>query len=306
VLSRGNACQDIFRTDDDRRLFLDLLEELTERFNIEVHAYVLMGNHYHLLLKTLDANLSKAMQWFGTRYTNNFNLKNNVSGHLFQGRFKSIIVENDSYLLRLSCYIHRNPLRAGMVSRLADYLWSSYRHYAYGKKPPVWLTTKAILSQLSGSEPHKAYRAKVQQYAAEQNRVWEDVKHGLIYGSQNFAENIKARFLGDQENEELPQHNRLFRAIDPQLMLKNASKILGLDLESVRSTRRIRLDEKEKRDLLIYMLWKTGRMSNQNIGRLFGLTYSTVSKIVSAFNERMQTDKVLKAQYSSLNSQFKV
>jgi REP element-mobilizing transposase RayT len=96
VLSRGNAGQDIFHTDEDRRLFLALLDELVERFNIEAHAYVLMGNHYHLLLKTNEANLSRAMQWFGTSYTRKFNLKNCTGGHLFQGRFKSIIVENVS------------------------------------------------------------------------------------------------------------------------------------------------------------------------------------------------------------------
>jgi putative transposase len=121
VWSRGNGGQDIFCSKEDRLLFLDLLGELVERFNIEVHAYVLMSNNYHILLKTRDANLSKAMQWFGTSYTRKFNLKNRTCGHLFQGRFKSIIVENDSYLLRISCYIHRNALRAGIVEKLADY-----------------------------------------------------------------------------------------------------------------------------------------------------------------------------------------
>ena len=127
VLSRGNGHQDIFFGVDDRLLFCDLLAELSERFNFEIYAYMLMGNHYHLLLKTRDANLSRAMQWFGTSYTRKFDINNQRSGHLFQGRFKSIIVENDSYLLRLSCYIHRNPLRAGIVDRLADFPWSSYQ-----------------------------------------------------------------------------------------------------------------------------------------------------------------------------------
>ncbi len=101
VLSRGNGRQDIFLTDDDRALFIELIQELSDRFNIEVYAYVLMGNHYHLLLKTIEANLSKGMQWFGTAYTRKFNLFNNRNGHLFQGRFKSIIVENEAYLLLL-------------------------------------------------------------------------------------------------------------------------------------------------------------------------------------------------------------
>jgi len=128
------------------------------------------------------------MQWFGSCYTRSFNFNNQNSGHLFQGRFKSIVVENDAYLLRLSCYIHRNPKRAGIVKRLTDYKWSSYPIYAYNKKKPEWLRTKELLSQLSGDELHKAYRIKVQQYSDEGKSIWEDVKHGLIYGTQEFIE----------------------------------------------------------------------------------------------------------------------
>jgi len=230
VLSRGNGGQDIYLSDDDRHLFLSLLEVLSERFNIEGYAYVLMGNHYHLLIKTVDANLSRAMQWLGTNFTCKFNLNNHTVGHLFQGRYKSIIVENDAYLLRVSCYIHRNPLRATIVERLADYKWSSHRFYAYKKKPPAWLNTSAILNQLSGTDPHRAYRNKVQRYSEEENRFWEDVKHGLIYGSQDFVNDLKDKFLRDEKNVELPQHNSLFRDFDPELFLNNASNRLNKKL----------------------------------------------------------------------------
>ena len=108
VMSRGNDRREIFCSDNDRQRFLELLGDLSERFEVDVHAYVLMGNHYHLLLRTRQANLSKAMQWFGAAYSRNFNLLNHCDGHLFRGRFKSIIVENDAYLFRLSCYIHRD------------------------------------------------------------------------------------------------------------------------------------------------------------------------------------------------------
>jgi len=109
---------------------------MSERFEIDVFAYVLMGNHYHLLLKTNRANLSRSMQWLGVTYTRRFNLRHFRSGHLFQGRFKSIIVQNDAYLMRLSWYIHRNPLRAGMVKRLGNYRWSSYKALCLRKKSP--------------------------------------------------------------------------------------------------------------------------------------------------------------------------
>ncbi|MDA0840789.1 MAG: transposase [Planctomycetota bacterium] len=126
VLSRGNDRQLIFENDADRERFLDLLGRLTQRFGIQVWSYVLMGNHYHLILKNQDGKLSQAMQWFGTSYTSYFNWKWGRSGHLFQGRFKSFLVEGESYLRQLILYVHRNPLRAGRVERLSDYRWSSY------------------------------------------------------------------------------------------------------------------------------------------------------------------------------------
>ncbi|MEZ6156373.1 MAG: transposase [Candidatus Scalinduaceae bacterium] len=116
-------------------MFLDTLGKMSDRFDIEVYAYALMDNHYHLLLKTNKPNISKGMQWFGTTYTRQYNIKHKRNRHLFQGRFKSFLIENDEYLM-LSCYIHRNPLRAGIVRRLADYPWSSYSIYAYDKKSP--------------------------------------------------------------------------------------------------------------------------------------------------------------------------
>ena len=105
---------------------------MSERFAMSVYAYVLMGNHYHLVVKTERANLKKAMHWFGTTYTQRFNFRHSRKGHLFQSRCKSILVQNDACLVQLSYYIHRNPLKAGVVKRLADYRWSSYLAYAYG------------------------------------------------------------------------------------------------------------------------------------------------------------------------------
>jgi putative transposase len=306
VLSRGNGRQDIFLSDDDRHLFLALLEELSERFNVEVYAYVLMNNHYHLLLKTMDANLSRAMQWFGTSFTRKFNLNNHTGGHLFQGRFKSILVENDAYLLRLSCYIHRNPLRAGIIERLAEYPWSSYPFYAYQKKPPDWLKTQTLLNQVSGADRHKAYRIKVQHCSDEEGSFWEDVKHGLIYGSQDFVADLKARFLEEKKDVELPQHNSLFREFDPDLLLTKASKILGFNLEAARNAKKIGTGEKDNRDLLIYLLWKTERLSNREIGAYFGLTYSSISRRVKVINDRVSVEQKLRDKYQILKSQIKV
>ncbi len=305
-MSRGNNFQDIFLSDDDRHLFCGLLGELTERFAIEIYAYVLMETHYHLLLKTTEANLSKAMQWFGTTYTRKFNLYNRTRGHLFQGRFKSIIVQDDAYLLQLSYYIHRNPLRAGIVERLMDYPWSSYLYYAYKKKPPLWLKTEPILHQVSGQNRHQTYRSEVQQYSNEVRSIWEEVKYGLIYGGQEFIDQIKTYYLGDKKDVELSQRNRLLRAFDPEPILKAAAKSLGFNLEDARNVKRIGSGEKDKRDLLVYWLWQTGRLSNDAIGAYFGLTYSAISRCAKVIRDRISVDREMRGQYEKLKSQIKV
>jgi REP element-mobilizing transposase RayT len=147
VLSRGNERKDIFHDDRDRLTFTDAIGQMADNYDVDIFAYVLMSTHYHILLSTNRANLSKSMQWLALTYTRRFNNRHIRSGHLFQGRFKNIIVENDVYLMRFSCYIHRNPLRAGIVSRLVEYPWSSYKGYAYGDKAPDWLMTDLFIEK---------------------------------------------------------------------------------------------------------------------------------------------------------------
>ena len=210
VLSRGNNQQAIFLSDHDRNTFLQTLARQSERFEVDIIAYVLMDNHYHLLLRTNRPNLSKSMQWLGTTYTTIFNLRHSRKGHLFQGRFKSILVENESYLMQLSCYIHRNPLRAGIVGRLLDHTWSSYPAYAYNRRCPDWLKTDLILSRFGpDNSGRKAYREKVQRYADEKKNIWEDVKHGIIFGSQVFVDRIKKDYLSGEPQADIPAHQNL-------------------------------------------------------------------------------------------------
>ena len=123
---------------------------------------------------------------------------------------------------------------------------------------------------------------------------------------EDFITDLKSRFLGDQKDEELPQHNSLFRAFDPELFLKHASKVLDFNLESALNAKRVFAAQKGKRDLLVYLLWKSGGLSNKEIGKLLGVTYSSVSKIVHALNERMLTEKGLKGKMEKLFLQIKV
>jgi putative transposase len=306
VLSRGNEQKDIFYDEHDRRMFLRTIGEMSERFEIDIFAYVLMGNHYHLLLKTHRPNLSKSMQWLGLTYTIRFNLQHSRSGHLFQGRFKSILVQNDAYLMRLSCYIHRNPLRAGIVERLAEYGWSSYKAYAYGEKMPEWLITEPIFSQFKRKDKHKAYREKVQRYAREEKKLWEDFRHGMMIGSKNFVDKIRSAYLPENLHKEIPQQRDLAKGIDPEARLKEAAGVLGYDLDFFRRMPRITKADRDNRDLLVLSIWKTGVLTNDGIGRLFGMTYSSVSHIVKSIRLKMAQDPTLEERFNHIYSLFKI
>jgi REP element-mobilizing transposase RayT len=307
LLSRGNEGGDIFVDGDDRQSFLDTIEEMTQRFEMDVFAYVLMSNHYHLLIRTRRANLKKAMHWFGTTYTQRFNRRHFRSGHLFQGRYQSIIVENEAYLLQLSYYIHRNPLRAGIVRRLADYRWSSYKVYAYGRKTPKWLSTDLILSQFEGEQDrHKSYREKVQKYAQEEKRPFEDLRHGLVVGSLQFAEKVRKKYLPSRLEPAMPQQRQLANTVDLQSFLATAGKRLQCDVEEFVQAGRLSGAEKDKRDLLVYFIWQAGHLSNEQIGNLFGISYSAVSHIVRLFKAKLENDQKVQAKFAWLNSLFKL
>ena len=284
---------------------MDSLGEMSVRFEIDIFAYVLMNNHYHILLRTNRANLSKSMQWLGATYTRRFNNQHKRSGHLFQGRFKNIIVQNDAYLMQLSCYIHRNPLRAKMVKRLVDYKWSSYPAYAYGKSHPKWLNLDIILSQFNSKDHHKYYREKVQRYAKEEKRLWEDFRYGLYLGTHEFVDKLKSTFLTDA-HAEIPQQTKLLKVTDPEVLLKKAARILGCNLMNFKSSLRISEQDKDNRDLLIYLLWKTGLFKNQEIGDLLGLTYSSISRRAAIIRERIGKDNRIKKQFKRLKSQNKM
>ena len=306
LLSRGNHQQDIFLLDQDRRSFLKAIGEMSERYDVDIFAYVLMNNHYHLLLRTNRANLSKSMQWLGTTYTTRFNLRHARYGHLFQGRYKSIIIENGSYLLQLSYYIHRNPLRAGTIKRLIDYRWSSYPAYAYNKRHPEWLNTSLILSQFNAADKRRLYRESVQKYSDEKKHIWEDVRHGLFYGTQAFIDQIKGTYLKDEPAVNSPGQRKLLKGRKPGELLRSAAEILGCNLRGFKQSRRITDSDKTNRDMLIYWLWQTGWFSNSEIGEQLGLTYSSVTRRVEVFRNRLKREEELKSKYKALYSQIKL
>lgn len=306
VMSRGNEGRAIFLDDKDRERFIIYLQEMIKRFQIEIHTWVLMSNHYHLLLKTREANLSKSMQWFGATYTRYFNIRHKRRGHLYQGRFKSLLVENDRYMQQLSCYIHRNPLRSKLVERLADYQWSSYLQYAYGGKIYDWTETEMILSLFSTTNNRAAYRKAVQDYSNEEDLHLENVRLGLVFGSKGFAASIKDKFSPDETVAEIPTQKRSKEELNLELLLQNVQKVLDWDIEKFRAPRRIGSEEVLKRDALLFMLWSTGILTNQEIGDVLGISYSAVSRRVGIAQQNLMNNSEFKAYFDQIKSLIKM
>lgn len=145
VTSRGNERKNVFKSKRDREKFFEYLESATQRYDAVIHAFCLMDNHYHLLIETPSGNLPQIMRHINGAYTTYFNVKRARPGHLFQGRYKAILVEIDEYAKELSRYIHLNPIRAKMVKTPEEYEWSSYRFYIGETKPPKWLYRDFVL-----------------------------------------------------------------------------------------------------------------------------------------------------------------
>ncbi len=194
LTSRGNAREIIFLDDQDREILLDALATVVERFHWRVHAYCLMGNHYHLLVETPQPNLSRGMRWLNGVYTQRFNRRHERVGHVLQGRFKAILVERDSYLLEVARYTVLNPVRGGLVAGPGAWRWSSYRATAGERPAPPWLSVETILGMFGkGAAPAtERYRRFV---AAGLNRSspWSHVRGQVLLGSEGFMQRLKER-----------------------------------------------------------------------------------------------------------------
>jgi len=285
VLSRGNERKEIFRDEKDHLRFLDTLGKMVERFKLEVHAYVLMENHFHLLVHTKEANLSRAIQWLGVSYSVWFNRKYQRSGHLFQGRFKSFLIENDRYFTTMCLYIHGNPLRARIVKRLSDYRWSSYQAYADKKHEVSWLTTELVLGMYGGSR--KRFLRAQRVFFEERPNLLEDLRHGLYLGSEEFSEECIERFKGGKHHEK-PQARSLLRSRDIRALSIRILKGLGeKDPESVLKVRKYRC---QNRDFAIYVLYQLGVYLNKEIGKVFGVGYTAVPGAVKRGQEYLRSD----------------
>jgi len=331
VTSRGNERREIFRGDADRQRFLQSLARMTDRFAIRLHAYVLMANHYHLLVETVQADLSRALQWLNSSYSQYFNRRHRRSGHLLQGRFQAILVESERWGLELSRYVHLNPIRVkryqlekaarqrhrrgagpaaplgALPSRLAQlrsYRWSSYRAYIGWEARPGWLVCETTLGRLGGpiQQQPGLYRQYVEKAMREGlwSSPWEQLQGQLVLGSREFVEGLQDVLEGDVREQ----------ASLGQLQVRPGfEEVIGVveQLKGERWDSFVNRYGDWGRDVALYLGQKHCGLKLKELGAAAGgIDYATVSAAIKQLELRSGRDRELadliqKAQQELLN-----
>lgn len=268
VTSRGNAKNDIFDSDSDREAFLKILSGIVRRFNWLCHAYCLMDNHYHLLIETPEGNLSNGMRQLNGVYTQKYNWLHQKTGHVFQGRYKAILVEKDSYLLELCRYVVLNPVRAGMTEKPEQWLWSSYRFTAGMKNPPDYLTTDWILGLFNHKKPEaqKLYRKFVRTGLGLKS-PWEELQGQILLGEEAFVDSHRDLLYDQQPVKEIPRTQRYL----------NRPKLTTLFLKG---------RTKAERNKQIYRAHIQHGYTLKAIADYLGIHYTTASKVIKMLGEK--------------------
>ena len=285
VINRGRRAEAIFLGKKDYSTFIGLLKEAVDLWNVRVSAYCLLSNHYHLLLQTPDANLSRCMRHINGVYTQRFNRSHHLDGQLFRGRYKSILIDADSYLLELIRYIHRNPIDSGIAKNLEKYPWSSHQGYLSDAKKWRWLYKDFVLSMFSDDKrlSRKRYREFVSRESAEEiNVILGKKKLPSILGSEGFIERMRRMFSVDKRHVEVPESKSL--APEVKRIKEVVCRSYDVEKEALTVTRRGIANE--PRNVAIYLMRHLRGDSLEEIGREFEVArYSSVSSVV----ERIKT-----------------
>jgi putative transposase len=291
ITSRGNEQKAIFKNKQDRIKFLEYLESSSERYDAIIHAYCMMDNHYHLLLETPSGNLSQIMHHINGAYTTYFNVKQDRSGHLFQGRYKAILVDRDEYAKELSRYIHLNPVRARIVEVPEEYEWTSYMFYIGRKKKPEWLNTDFILGYFGRKKSlvEKEYHQFVDRLArAEYESPLKNIVGSTLLGPPDFITYIKDTYIsGKSVDKDIPALKELFDKVSVNDIFK--------EVEGVFSANQVLT-----RNVKIYLCKRhTGKRLSE-IGAYFNIGESGVSKVSRRLSQRIERDKKLKGKIDKI------
>ena len=279
VMSRGNDKKPVFVEKDGYAKLLDFLNRAFDKYDIAIHAYCILPNHYHLLIETAKANLSQCMQFINTGYAGYHNWRYSATGHVFQGRYKGILIEKETYFRKVSQYIHLNPVESGLTTTPEDYKWSSYQYFLKEKNAPPFLDTKTTFEDIGGKAKYQLFIANGLKLGIED--ITKYATRGNILGSIDFIDEIEEKYtispssegVGDRESREA---------------LSDKKKLSDKIIKTIDNLPD--LPEREKEWTKIYFLNKFTDHTFRNISQLIsnkGITRSAISQKLSYFKQKI-------------------
>ena len=300
IMNKGRRSEKAFLESDDYQRFIDLMIEASELWSVNIPAFSLMPNHYHMLINTPLGNLSRFMRHINGVYTQRFNKAHELEGQLFKGRYKSILVNGDGYLLQLVRYIHNNPLRGDLVKNISDYRWSSHPGYIEKSEEWDWLYKKYILSIFSENR-EKGERKYLEFMDLEENpnmiKILGRKRWPTFLGSEEFISSIKDKFFMEKRDKEIPDSK--FLAPDLELIIETICKFYNIEESSINVSKRRYFNE--PRNVAIYL---SRLLRNDTLEQLCGdfllNNHSSVSSILTKIKEMMTKDQDFRVKVSEI------
>ncbi len=301
VMNRGRRGDSVFLEEADYINFKTLLKESSGLWKVHVCAYCLMPNHYHLLIQTPQANLSRFMRHLNGIYTQRFNRFHQLDGQLFRGRYKSILIGEPDYLLELLRYIHFNPVKAGLVKKPDEYIWSSYSSYVLKRKQDDWLNSNLVFDQIRGKRKTKKEKVNcLQKDASDDIYEFFGRKNLLsILGSKEFVTQIRNKFFRSMVHPEIPDVRQL--ALEAKTIIRAVSGYFKIPQKKLYIHQRAK--ENIPRDIAMYLIRAETGKTLVDIGKLFQMEkYSSVSNCISRIKKRRLEDKQLSSMIKEIES----
>jgi len=291
VTSRGNEQKDIFKSRRDREQFLSYLESSVTRYGARIHAYCLMTNHYHLLLETPEGNLPEIMRHINGAYTNYYNTKRKRAGHLFQGRYKAILIEADEYLMELSRYIHLNPVRCALTDKPEAHPWSSYMDYIGARPAPSWLCTDSVKQHFGNGERYRHFVEDV--LGEEHESPLQQTMASTLLGSQPFVQEVIATHLdGKQVERDVPAIRQLSKSRKIEMIIENVRGKFG--------------DASLEQKTAIYLAHRHSGARLKEIGAYFEKKDTAVAQTSRRLKNMMAGDEDLKKMVECLRKTLRL
>lgn len=305
ITCRGNERQIIFKDNADRQKFLQFLIQSLNIYTVKLHSYVLMNNHFHLLVETPLANLAEFMRKFNITYTSYYNRQHNRIGHLYQGRYKSILVDKNEYLSVLSRYIHLNLVRVKpnekasikeKIRIIMHYSWSSLPGYLNKRKKEEFIDYSLVLSEYGGDNNHarKAYFKALYEDLSAGMEIHDKILGQSILGGDEFIEWVTEEFLKGEKDRERPSLRKIHTYKAKDAILK------AIEQEAGKSIKAITKEKGIYRQIAMELLYRVGGLKGEEIGKIMGVGYTSVSQERRRLQERLSKDRKLEALFNRI------